>query len=181
YIDDVTGNFQEAHGSDSRLNVSSRADNRAYYNSRDRGQCYTLVYDHPSAADNQYSFYLKNTSTTKALVVSSVGLNSDDVAIMELLYVTGSVVNGVSFTPTNLNKSSSNDADATALEDGGGTAISSVTDGAEIDSVTISAKAHEEMRLSDRLRLGQNDAVALKMITGTTTPDVSGVVFFYFE
>lgn len=181
YIDDKNGNFQETHGSDSRLNVSSRADNRAYYNSRDEGQCYTVVYDHPSAADNEYSFYIKNTSATKTLVISSIGINSDDVALVKLFFVTGTVANGVTFTPTNLNASSSNAADATVLEDGAGTAISSVTDGAEIDSIGLVANGHEELRLTDRIRLGQNDAIALKIIKGTTTPDVTGVVFFYFE
>jgi len=37
------------------------------------------------------------------------------------------------------------------------------------------------LRLTDRLRLGQNDAVALEMDTTATTSNIFGVIFFYYE
>ena len=120
YIDDVGGNFQETHGSDSRLNVSSRTDARSYYNSRDEGQCYSLVFTHPTAADTEYSFFLQNTSTTKTLVVSTVSVSSDDILECGLFMASGTATNGVTITPTNLNATSSKAATATALGDESG-------------------------------------------------------------
>ena len=183
YKNDVTRSLEEAEGSDGRLNVSSRSDERAYYNSRDEGQTYTMTFDHASAADGQYSFYLQNTSTDKTLVVSSVGLNATNIARLKLWHVTGTAANGVARVPHNTNFASPNDAAAsTALHDGGGTAISGLTTGGiEIDDIQISANGHDEFRLLDRLRLGQNDAIALEMDLGTSTPTIFGVIFFYYE
>jgi hypothetical protein len=182
YKNDRTRALEEAEGSDGRLNVSSRSDDRSYYNSRDEGQTYSMTFEHPAAADGQYSFYLQNTSTSKALVIASIECNSDNIARLKLWQVTGTAANGVSLIPHNLNFSSSNDALVTALHDGGGTAISGLTAaGIAIDQVSVAANGHENMQLKDRLRLGQNDAVALEMDTGTSTPLIFGVIFFYFE
>lgn len=183
YSNDVTGAFEEARGSDQRLNVSSRADGRAYYNSRDEGQCYSLVWTHLAATDAEYSFYLTNTSTTQFLVVSDVGINCDTVDTRFILwFVTGTASNGAAVTPTNLSQSSSNAASATALESAGGTAISGMTTAGKIDFVYLEASGHEEMHLSDRVRLGQNGAIALEFDeNAATTADAGGSVFFYFE
>ncbi len=182
YIDDVGGNFQEAHGSDSRLNVSSRADNRAYYNSRDQAQAYTWVYSHTASAAGEYSLYLQNTSVSKTLVISSIGCNSDLGVNVKLWFATGTATNGSSITGTNLNKSSSNVAAATAIEHADTTALGGFSLDVIIDYLTVNIKSHEEFRLSDRLRLGQNDAIVLEVDAATSgTPLVYGVVFGYFE
>jgi len=183
YKNDRTRASEEAEGSDGRLNVSSRVDFRPYYNSRDEGQCYTMTFDHPAAADGQYSFYLQNTSVDKTLVVSSIGINSTNIARLKLWAVTGTAVNGVARTPHNLNETSPNDAAAsTAVHDGGGTAISGITtEGIELDDIQLTLNGHDEFRLSDRVRMGQNDAMALEMDLGTSTPNVFGVIFFYYE
>lgn len=109
-------------GGKGRQDTSSRSDPRGYYNSRDDEEAYSIAWFHPAAANGQYSFYLQNTSTIKTLVISSIGLNADDLAKFKLWFVKGVVANGTSITPVNLNKHASNDAAAsTALEDGGGT------------------------------------------------------------
>jgi len=183
YKNDQTRSLEEAEGSDGRMNVSARSDERAYYNSRDVGQCYTMTFNHPSAADGQYSFYLQNTSVDKTLVMSSIGVNSTNIARLKLWSVTGTAANGVARVPHNLNEASPNDAAAsTALHDGGGTTISGLsTEGIEVDDIQLIANGHEEFRLSDRKRLGQNDAIALEVDLATSTPTVFGVVFFYYE
>lgn len=180
FRNDNTRATEETEGSDGRLNVSSRSDGRPYYNSRDAGQCYTIVYEHSDAVDDQYAFVMTNTSTDKTLVVSSVGINSDKLVRVQLAYISGAVAQGVSVIPTNLNADSSNDAQASVVHDGGGTAITVGTLGALIDDVNVGIHGHEELRLSDRLRLGQNDSIALLLKTGST-PLLTGVVFFYFE
>ena len=183
FKNDKTRALEEAEGSDGRMNVSARSDERAYYNSRDVGQCYTMTFNHPSAADGQYSFYLQNTSTDLTLVISSIGINSTNIARLKLWAVTGTAANGVARVPHNLNETSPNDAAAsTALHDGGGTAISGLTtESIELDDIQLTANAHDEFRLSDRIRMGQNDALALEMDLGTSTPTIFGVIFFYYE
>lgn len=182
YINDVTGSFQQAFGSDNRLNVSSRSDERAYYNSRDEEQCYTLVWTHLAATDAEESFYIKNNSTTLTLVVSSIGINCDTADTrFTLSFTDAAATNGTAVVPTNLNRHSSNAADGTFLHSAGGTAIT-VTPGDLIDFVHVANDAHVEMRLSDRVRLGQNDAIVLQFTENSGgTADAGGVVFFYYE
>ena len=183
FIDDVQGNFQEAHGSDSRLNVSSRADSRAYYNSRDEKQTYSFTWTFADAVTGETAAYLKNTSTDgKQLVIEEIGLNSASATRFKLNFVTGTAANGTSVTPTNLNKTSSN-ATAADAQEGAGTAngIGSLTPDGEIDFAFVSADGHEEFRLRDRVRLGQNDAIEIEVFETSSAPDVSGVIFFYFE
>ena len=68
------------------------------------------------------------------------------------------------------------------MHDGGGTAISGLTpESIELDDIQLTANAHDEFRLSDRIRMGQNDALALEMDLGTSTPTIFGVIFFYYE
>ena len=70
----------------------------------------------------------------------------------------------------------------TALHDGSGTPISGLTtSGIQLDDIRMGANDHRELRLSDALHLGQNDAIALELDTATSTPLVHGVVFFYME
>ena len=179
---DVTGALESVRGSDNRFNVSSRSDPRGYYISRDQEQCYSMVFSHTAAVDGQYSFYLRNDSPDKDIVVSSVGLNCDTADTrFKLHFVTGTAGDGVAVVPVNLNRTSSNAAVATALEDGGGTTISGLTIDGTIDYVGAHG-AHDEMRLVDRVRLGQNDAIAMEFDENAGgTADAYGVVFFYFE
>ena len=184
YDDDVTGSDQAVRGSDNRLNTSGRVDSRAYYNSRDRGQCYSVTFDHTTAADGEYSLYLKNTATAnpRTLVISSVGVNATNIARFKFWRVTGTAANGVARIPTNQNFASPNDAEVICLHDGGGTTISGLTtSGIELDDIQIQANSHAEIRTGDRIRLGQNEAVAIELDTATSTPNAFGVLFFYFE
>ena len=182
FKNDVTRAFEEAEGSDGRMNVSSRSDGRAYYNSRDLGQCYALTFQHTAAIAAEYSFWLQNTSVDKTLVVSSIGVNAIDTARVKLWFTTGVGADGGLIVPRNLNGSSPNDAACVARETAAATPISHLAvSGIHIDQVAMSAYGHEELRLSDRVRLGQNDAVALECEQITSAVDIFGVVFFYFE
>ncbi len=181
FKNDKTRSIEEAEGSDGRLNVSSRADARAYYNSRDEGQCYSVPWMFNTSASTEYAVYLKNTSTDKELIVSAIGLNSEVATRFQLDFVTGTAAAGTLVTPTNLNKSKSTDAAATAMEGASAaTGITGLAQSSKIDFTWCTATGHEEMRLTDRVRLGQNDAVALQVLE-TAGGDVGGVIFFYFE
>ena len=179
---DVTGAQSRAKGSDSRLNTSSRTDSRRYYNSRDRGQAYSLPFLFNTSASTEYAAYLKNTSTDKTMVVSAIGLNSEVATRWLLEEVTGIAAGGDAVTPKNLNFASPNDAAATGME--GASAATGITGltpvGAPVDSAWSVATGHEELRLDDTLRLGQNDAIALQCLE-TAGGDVAGIIFFYYE
>ena len=183
FENDTTGALEKVHGSDGRLNVSSRADGRRYYNSRDDKQTYSFTWTFADAATGETAAYLKNTSTDgKHLVIDSVGLNAAAATRFKMSFVKGAAANGTAVTPTNLNKTSSNAANATAEEGAGtGAGITNLTPDGEIDFAFCTADGHEEFRLADTVRLGQNDAVEIEVFETSGAPDVSGVIFFYFE
>ncbi len=174
---------EDAEGSDGRLHVSSRTDARSYYNSRDAGQTYSLVWNFDAAANGEFAVYLQNTSTDgKHLVVEEIGVNAEKATRFKLHYATGTASAGNALTPVNLNRGSSNAAAATARE--GGAEANGLTIGGTdglIDHAYVIADGHEELRLKDRLRLGQNDAITIEVDERSAEGDVSGVIFFYFE
>ena len=179
---DSTGSEEVVGGSDNRINTSSRSDSRAYYNSRDVSRSYSLVWDDASSASTEIVAYWKNDSTDgKELVIGSVGLNSILGADFEILTVTGTAAGGASATPTNLNRVKHPDAAATAR-----TAVSSpvtgLSDDVIFDRASVSARGHEEFRLGDRVRLGQNDAIAIRVLTVDSGPSRTfGVIFGFYE
>jgi hypothetical protein len=188
YIDDVNGNLQEAHGSDGRLNVSSRSDGRSYYNSRDKSECYSLVFDDANATANDYIAYIKNIKTDgEHLVIHSIGINCEAASsAFKLSLVTGTATGGAVTTATNLNQGGvSRSATATILttSDSGVTPMAGLTESKLFDFAGISsAYGHEEFRIGDQIRLGQDQAIAIELEYAAAT-DVRcfGVVFFYFE
>ena len=180
YRNDVTRATEEAEGSDGRLNVSSRSDGRSYYNSRDQGQCYSASFQHTAGTSGQYSFDLKNTSTDKTLVISTIEINSVVTARFKLWFSSGAT-NGDAVVPVNLNKDSSNDAQCTFLEDNSTTIDTVTTSGAPIEDVQVGTLGHVDMVIKDRVRLGQNDAVSLELDTTATNTLAHGTIFFFFE
>ena len=126
------------------------------------------------------SLYIENTSSTKELVITSAGLNAVENGRIKLWFVSGTAAGGAVITPTNLNQGSSNDADSIVRQAAAGDAITGLTTLGLIDFAAVPANGHEEFRLHDTVRLGQNDAIAIEYGEGTTG-DFYGVVFMYFE
>lgn len=179
---DDNGNIGKVGGNNKRMKTSASTGSKIYYNSRDEEQAYSAVYEMTDASAGEYVMYVKNTSTTaRTLVLKGVAANSINAASFKLWFVTGTAADGSSGTPVNLNKGSSNSATAESREGGSAAAGISglVTDGL-IDIVFTDDNGHEEFRLEDSVRLGQNDAIAIEYDRGTTG-DVAGVVFGYFE
>lgn len=177
YINDETGAFQETHGSDSRLNVSSRSDSRFFYVSRDRGQAYVLRIEDDDAVAGDLVAYLLNKSKDKRLYIVDIHLNSENAATFKLAFGDSTTATGTTVTPVNLNKSSSNDADATALGNGavGGVAVDTF-----FATVRVDAGGFEEWDSKDALILGQNDNIVVEYDTGSTG-DIEVDIFFFIE
>lgn len=181
YKNDQTRAFEEMEGSDGRANVSSRSDARVYYISRDQGRAFSVPFDFQSATAGEYGAYWQNTSTTDDLVIQAIGVNSANASRIKLWFVTGTAAAGTTVTPTNVNKTSPKDAEATAMEGASaGTGITGLSTDGLIDFVGVVANGHEEFRLQDSIRLGQNDAIALEYDEGTSG-DMWGVIFGFYE
>lgn len=179
YPDDVTGALSQTHGSDGRLNVSSRSNDRSYYVSRDKGQTYSIVFDDPDCDVADVFFFLQNDSTDKDLVLTTIGFSATLSGSFKLQFETVALSGATTLTPVNLNRNSSNLAVVTCV----GNAIvtgTSIPDGV-IDHVAVEALGHEEMHLNDRVRLGQGDAVSILYDRGAANNIVEGVVYLYFE
>lgn len=181
YKNDVTRALEEAEGSDGRLNVSSRSDSRGYYNSRDEEKCFSVPFDFQSAASGEFAAYIKNTSSVDELVLSDIGLNAAVASRVKLWFVSGTAAGGTTVTATNLNRSSSKDAEASAMEgNSAATGITGLTAEALIDFEVVGANGHGTFETGDRIRLGQNDAIALE-VDETAGGDMFGVIYLYFE
>lgn len=181
FKNDNTRATEEMEGSDGRANVSSRADSRGYYNSRDEGLCFSLPWEHTSSEAGEFVAYWKNTSQTKTLVISSSGINADNASKFKLHFVTGTAAGGTSTEPTNLSSVEPHAAEATAMTGGSAaTGITGLTSTGVIDCARAGAGGHEEFRLGDRLRLGQNAAIAIEYDVGAVG-DTDGVIFGYYE
>ncbi len=121
--------------------------------------------------------YLRNDSKDKRLYVTDIHLNSENAATFKFAFGDVTAATGTSVTPVNLNKSSSNDADATALGNG---AVGGVAASTFFATVRVGAGEFEEWESKNALILGQNDNIVIEYDTGTTG-DVEVDIFFFIE
>ncbi len=155
---DVTGAIQITHGSDGRLNVSSRSDERIYYNSRDRGQTYVWTSFDSGAAVTEYSIYVQNTSATLNLVIKEIILSPGVAMTFKIATVTG-VATGTPITGFNLNRNSGNAASANAFGDA---LVGVIVEEQVLRTEMVGALATSHVEFHDALQLGQNDAIAVE-------------------
>jgi hypothetical protein len=186
FSNDVTNAEEEARGSDGRLNVSSRQDSRAYYNSRDNQLTFSLVFEMSAAATGEYVVYWRNASPDKELVITSAEVFAGEEARAKLWFVTGTAAGGTELTPVNLNKGASraapDDATVMAMEGNASTPISGLSTAGLIDIVGIpGASDGREFHMVDALRLGQGDAIAIEAEDIATTIAVYGQITGFYE
>ncbi len=186
YTNDSNLAEQKVQGSDGRLNVSARSDGRIYYNSRDISRSFSLIFDDASASALDDVCYLKNTDSSRELVIHAVGVNSIDTgSIFRLKQVTGTQVNGAELIPSCLNRVLTHTASATAAGpvNSNSSDMTGLVDGVILDQAgTSGIYGHEEFRIQDAIRLGQDDAVAIELFaTANADSRVWGVIFFYYE
>lgn len=177
YTNDETGSFQEVQGSDNRFNVSSRQDSRPFYISRDNGQVYILRIEDDNAEVGDLLAYLRNDSKDKTLYVNDIHFNSENAATFKIAFGDAVAATGTAVTPVNLNRSSSNAADVTALGNGavGGAGASTF-----FSTVRVGANGFQEWGAQDALSLGQNDNIVIEYDLGSTG-DVEIDIYFFLE
>ena len=171
------GTFQQVFGSDKRINTSSRADSRSFYISRDAGQSYVLFIEDDDAAADDLVAYIKNTSSTLHMFIRKIEVSSENAATFKLAFGDDTTATGTTVTAANLNRGSSNSADATSLGNG---AVGGVTAETIFDSIRVPANDSRAFELNDSLVLGQNDNIVIEYDTGTTG-DIEIEIFFYMD
>lgn len=177
FSNDVTNAKEDTHGSDGRLNVSARIDGRGYYVSRDDQLSFSLVWRSTLNDAGSFPVYWQNTDTDKHLVIRSVGVNAELTSTFKLHAVTGTAAGGSSLTPACLNRAAPRVAAAISRGNG---LITGLTSDVEIDHASVVANGHEEFRLQNELRLGQNGAIAIELDSGSTGI-IFGVLFGRYE
>ena len=185
---DASGSEEVVKGSDARLNVSSRADGRGYYNSRDESETYSLAFDDANASTADYIVYIKNDKTDgKEMVFSELiaGCESSS-AIYKLSLVTGTAVGGATLTPTNDNQAGqSKESTSTSVgpADSSATPMTGLTESKVFTQFSTSgAYASKDVSLRDQIRLGQGQALALELdFAGAADVRTFGTIFFFFE
>lgn len=156
----------EVGGTDGRLNVSARSNVRAYYVSRDDGQSYSAVSEVTASNNTEFVLYLRNDdSTGRAFFVDKIDFGAEAPTTWQVHFVTGDAAGGGIVTPTNLNKISSNAAPATVRGNG---QITGLTSAAKIHTSRTDAFKHNEETFEDTIILGQNDAIAILLSSGST-------------
>lgn len=180
YPNDITGSIQIVHGSDGRLNTSSRSDGRAYYNSRDLGQFYAVPFQDADADAAEFVVYWQNTDTTKTLVINHVGISSTIAGTFILHKMDGVAGTGTDIVPINLNFASPNAASANAKKGTGGVGVGGAGTDGIIDVIQVGAGDHGEFDVADTLRLGQNQAIAVEYDRGASSI-VEGVIYGFYE
>ncbi len=163
FSNDVTNAEEEARGSDGRLNVSSRQDSRAYYNSRDEGLTFSVVHTMASVATDEFFSYWRNASTTKTLVISSVSVWGGEPMSFKMHFMDATAATGgTEVVPTNLNaassKSAPDDAVVMCMQGSATTPITGAASAAliaRVGMVAIQEESHFDIP-GDVIRLGQN-------------------------
>lgn len=171
---------EEVHGSDTRLNTSSRSSERIHYVSRDDGQAYSITSHDATMANGTFPIYLQNTSSSGLLLyVDKIIAGGEETQLFKVFFVTGTASGSSALTAINLNKSSSNAADVNARGDGPVTIGS--TDG-EIVTFRTGATDHDDVKFDDAVILGQNDAIAVEADIDDGSASIGDItIFFYME
>ncbi len=159
---------------DNREDVSSRSNPRIYYISRDDRAAYSWTadtYDY-TAADT--ILLVKNTSSTKDLVVQSIWFSGDTTMQVTVHRPTAEVTSptGTAITETRLHGQAA-DAEATAIRDETTNSIGSV-----IWQGRVIADTTMILDLAESLRLDSNESIAVDFVTEGTACNVTILGFF---
>lgn len=179
---DKSGGTEEVEGSDRRLNTSSRSDSRAYYNSRDESQTYSLVWNDASTATGDVIASWQNNDTSgKVLVINLAKFSSEFRADFQLIAATGTATGGTTTLVSCLNRSKLQVAAAAAM-----TAVTTPITGLTTEVIayqeSAEAGAKGNFDVADTFRVPQGQSVAvLCLLTDTSPGKTSGMIEAYYE
>jgi hypothetical protein len=171
-----TGQTVGVSATGNRLSVSSRADERIYYVSRDNGDAYSFISIDVPGADGEHNFYIKNTSTTQKLYIKEVTISHQTLGTFKINKMSGTAT-GTSFSGTNLNFLSGNTAAAQLVGNG---SVAGATSTSTIWAGQVNKDVSKVIDFHDSLILGQGDAIGIQtVIRGAAVTANFNVVGFY--
>jgi hypothetical protein len=189
-ITDGTGKGYEAKvGSDNRAHVEAKSQSLQHVISKEEGQSYQVIGDFASINNSTHTIlHIKNTSSTRYLVVTYIRLQTIDLAggtappdsgtYWEI--GTGRTVSsgGSAVTPVNMNIASGNSADATCTDNnptmsGTFTQIDKVYPESEADLITYNKEG--------ALILGKDDTIEIRIASDNTSGEAIARVSFIME
>jgi len=176
--------IEDGKGSGSRCRVDSDNRIRAYsvvepeiaYASEENGEAYawtSVTYDY-GAADT--ILLVKNTSTSKKLIIDSIVMTSDTATIAHIHVPACTTPTGTAVTGVNLNTSSNNVAEATAKTDETTNAIGVV---GIVATVVLEADKTFTHDTRGTIVLGTNKCVAVDYVTDGTAATVTITGYYH--
>ena len=188
YSDDRGRGLADVKGSDGRLNVSSRSDARAYYNSRDDHLVFAVGFSVTLMDADEDFVAWRNASDDKELVITGVRVTMFEAGAIEWHIGTGTPAAGTTVVPLNLNQGASRSAPTDGSESvmmgTSSTPITGLTSTGIVatEDITVLGLSHALSFGQDIVRLGQNDTFFGQMGAGTSTPGfVKGNIYGYYE
>lgn len=161
---------------DKRLDVSARTAPRQFYISRDEGQAYSVVSLDAATADGEDTFYIKNTSTDKTLIIDKIIFTSDAIYIGHVKFATfTSAITGTDLTAPNLNTGQVHTADAQIKGNG---AVVNIVDDGLITVIGCPIDGTVEFNSDEALRLAQNKAISVE---SKSIASVAITCYFHYE
>ena len=160
-----------------RLQTEAQTNLRGFYVSRDEQRLFNAVFVDASAAAGNYVAYLKNTSTSRILIIDLIRVEAANAALWKVVTATGTATGGTTVTAVNMNRQSGIAPEATMLADNVG--------GFTAGSALIAIDRHPDNSSStipfdDTLILGPQNAIAIEYDTGSTGA-AGAVIRFYYE
>ena len=168
------GNGEVAAVHANRLDVSSRSEQRIFYESRDNGRAYTWVTTTSTLAAGDTAFLLKNTSHTRNFHVDTliVGLVTASEVIVHRP-ATVATPTGTAVPAVNLNGQSANVADATGIKDETTNGLGDL-----ICKLRCAANNQVHVDMKGALILGPAQSIAVDVVTAQAGFDVTLVGYF---
>tara|TARA_R110000796_G_scaffold87063_1_gene188163 strand:- start:567 stop:1103 length:537 start_codon:yes stop_codon:yes gene_type:complete len=149
---------------DQRLDVSSKANKRIFYVSRDDGRAFVWTSTFATGGSDVEVLYIKNDSTSRDLYIDSAHYSATAACVFTVQKHTGTA-SGTTNTGVNLNSKSSNDAEATSLGNG---AVTAGTIGDTLAFLSVGAAAAENRNWNGEIILGQGDSIVITASANTT-------------
>ena len=163
--------------SEQRGNVSSSTRDRTFFAARNHGLAFTANYDDMTVAAGDIVIYLKNTSSTRNLIIRDIKIGGVENIKWKIFSVSGTAAAGASVTPSPTNLSKNIPAEAIAMS--GDTAITGLTTLTQIGVHRSTANSEVQGLGHGATILGPGDAIAVEYDTGTTGLCSSEIHFHY--
>ena len=179
-IKDGTGfSYAAKVNSSGRLFVSSRVNDRIYYESRDAGKAFIVQFELTQAVDGVVAGagYLQYTGTDR-LNIKQVTFTTEDAAMTRFgIWKNPTVSGGVVKTPVNLNFSSNNTPDALCKHDDDGTTVT-ITGGSSLYTFRLNGPSSHVVDLYDAVILGTADILGIRAAAASATSKIRVNIMF---